>query len=95
MDADGDFRFILFASGLIVVIALVLCLLFLPDTRSWALIEAEEHEHSAGAPSNVFFHTTIKNRDLRKISFGGMVNMVFFGPYSLLFFYPSIPPTQL
>lgn len=74
MDTDGDFRFILFTSGIIVVIALVLCLLFLPDTRPWALIEAEEHEHSAGAPSNVFLHTTIKNPDLRRISFGGMVN---------------------
>lgn len=74
MDSDGDFRFILFASGLIVVIALVLCLLFLPDTTSWALIEAEEHEHSGGAPSNVFLHTSIENRDLRRISFGGMVN---------------------
>ena len=74
MDADGDFRFILFASGLIVIIALVLCLLFLPDTKSWALIEAEEYEFVNEVPTNTFLYTTITNRDLRRISFGGMVN---------------------
>ena len=71
MDADGDFRFILFASGLIVIIALVLCLL--PSRYQINLIEAEEYERKRST-ANTFLYTTIENRDLRKISFGGIVN---------------------
>ena len=73
IDSNGDFRLILFASGIIVVIAILLSLFLLPDTRPWALIEAEEYDNNV-SPTSVFLHTTIKSPNLRRISFGGLVN---------------------
>lgn len=75
MDTNGDFRYVLFASGAVVVLALIITLLFLPDTRPWAQIEAQEQlDTTASIPSNVFTHTSWKNPPLRLFSAGGLIN---------------------
>lgn len=75
MDTNGDFRYILIASGAIILLALIIALLFLPDTRPWALVEAqEEYDTSETTPANIFAHTSWKNGALRLFSIGGLIN---------------------
>ncbi|HCP41659.1 MAG TPA: MFS transporter [Cryomorphaceae bacterium] len=75
MDTNGDFRYILITSGVVILLSLLIALLFLPDTRPWALVEAqEEYDEYTSIPTSVFAHTSWKNSSLRLFSFGGLVN---------------------
>lgn len=75
MDTNGDFRYILITSGVVVLLALLIALLFLPDTRPWALVEAEEeYDTSETTPANIFVHTSWRNGALRLFSIGGLIN---------------------
>ena len=75
MDTKGDLRYILFATLIIVLLAIIIALFLLPNTQPWAELEArKEYENSTAVAKNIFVFASWENRSLRLLNIGGLVN---------------------